>query len=381
MRVGISLYIQGYQDWERYLARERGEQRPIDPTQDAKRFDEEIDSALKFEEQGFDSIWTVEHHVSPYTMVPNPIQLLSFFAGATSRIDVGTMVVVLPWHHPLRVAEDITMLQYLLRGRTPYIGFGRGAARREFRQLGFDMNESKDRFAEAVKIIKLALTEEVFTFKGSYYNFEDVTMRPRPRDPDAIIENLHFSWGSPASAPIGGALGLKPLVIPQKPWPEYHADLEALAKTRAEAGYAPARPRIHMNMFCAESKREAEEIASVYLPQYAESAQYNYELLGDHFSSIKGYEHYAERAKQMTASGEDLTKARIDNVLVNHCWGTPDECVSKLTSIAKAFHPEEYMLVCRYGNMPKSVSDKSVDLFASEVLPAVHEIALEEAIG
>ena len=68
-------------------------------------------------------------------------------------------------------------------------------------------------------------------------------MRPRPRDPQAILDNLHFSWGSASSAPLGGLLGLKPMVIPQKAWAEYHADLEAFAKTRAEIGLPPARPR------------------------------------------------------------------------------------------------------------------------------------------
>src|SRR6202000_2652951 len=101
----------------------------LDPAIDAKRFSEELESALKFEGLGFDSIWTVEHHVSPYTMITNPIQLLTFFAGATSRIDVGTMVVVLPWHHPLRVAEGVTVLQNVLGGRRIFAGFGRGAAR------------------------------------------------------------------------------------------------------------------------------------------------------------------------------------------------------------------------------------------------------------
>ena len=106
------------------------------------------------EDLGLDSLWTVEHHVSPYTMIPNPLQLLTFFAGATSRMDMGTMVVVLPWHQPLHVAEDITLLQSALRGRTPFIGFGRGATGREFRQLGFDMNQSKDVFAESIQVVK-----------------------------------------------------------------------------------------------------------------------------------------------------------------------------------------------------------------------------------
>ena len=159
MRCGMTLFIQGYEDWDRYLARERGEAVPdLDPELDRQRLSGEIETALMAEDLGFDSLWTVEHHVSPYTMIPNPVQLLTFFAGATSRMDMGTMVVVLPWHHPLRVAEDITLLQYALRGRTPFIGFGRGAARREFRQLGFDMNQSKDVFAESIQVVKAALT-------------------------------------------------------------------------------------------------------------------------------------------------------------------------------------------------------------------------------
>src|SRR3954470_8918704 len=137
MRCGITLYIQGYQDWDRYEAAERGESvPPLDPSLDAKRFSEELESALKFESLGFDSIWTVEHHVSPYTMITNAIQALTFFAGATKNVDMGTMIVVVPWHNPLRVAEEMTMLQFALRGRDAFIGFGRGLGRREFKALG-----------------------------------------------------------------------------------------------------------------------------------------------------------------------------------------------------------------------------------------------------
>ena len=155
----------------------------LDPELDRQRLSGEIETALMAEDLGFDSLWTVEHHVSPYTMIPNPVQLLTFFAGATSRMDMGTMVVVLPWHHPLRVAEDITLLQYTLRGRTPFIGFGRGAARREFRHLGFDMNQSKDVFAESIQIIKAAVTQEVFSFHGEHFDFVRTSMRPRPARP------------------------------------------------------------------------------------------------------------------------------------------------------------------------------------------------------
>jgi alkanesulfonate monooxygenase SsuD/methylene tetrahydromethanopterin reductase-like flavin-dependent oxidoreductase (luciferase family) len=376
----MTMYFQNYADWERYEAREKGENAPLlDPARDAKRYGEELDAALLAEAQGWDSVWLVEHHVSPYTMTTNPLQLLSFIAGATTRIDVGTMVVVLPWHHPLRVAEDITMLQYVLRGRTPYIGFGRGAAIREFRQLGFDMNESRGRFDEAIQVVKLALTEESFSFHGKHYNFDNVTMRPRPRDPQQLIENFHFSWGSPASAPIGAKFGLKPLIIPQRPWAEYRADLEVFAHTRAEAGYGPARPRIHMNVFCAETEAEAEEHARQFIPQYADSARRNYQLDLGHFASTKGYEHYATQSVALNDTG-NAARAMGDAYLANHVWGTPDQCVEKMRAISDAFHPEEYMLVMRYGDMPADVAAKHTDLFAREVLPAVQAIPVLEPL-
>jgi alkanesulfonate monooxygenase SsuD/methylene tetrahydromethanopterin reductase-like flavin-dependent oxidoreductase (luciferase family) len=375
LRCGMTLFIQGYQDWDRYEARERGEAvAPIDPELDRKRLSEEIETALQAEDQGFDSMWTVEHHVSPYTMITNPIQLLTFFAGATTRMDMGTMVVVLPWHHPLRIAEDITMLQYALRGRTPYIGFGRGAARREFRQLGFNMNESQERFAEAIQVVKLALTEEAFTFSGEHYQFDNVTMRPRPHDPHAQLDAFHFSWGSPSSAPVGAKYGLKPLIIPQRAWSEYHADLASFASARGEVGLPPVRPRIHMCAYVGETEREAIDNAQRYIPEYSISALRNYELTSNHFATTKGYEHYAAMASAVTS------EAMGASYLANHVWGTPDQCIEKLRGIADAFHPEEFMLVFRYGSMPRDVAEKSIRLFAAEVLPAVHEMRLEDPV-
>ncbi len=380
MRCGMTLYIQGYHDWERFEAAERGEAAaPVDPEKDSKRYAEEIDTALKIEDQGFDSLWTVEHHISPYTMITHPIQLLTYFAGATKKLDMGTMVTVVPWHHPVRIAEDMVMLQHLLGGRRAFIGFGRGAARREFNQLGFDMNESKERFAEGVEVIKLALAQEAFSYQGQHYNFDRVTLRPRPRDAQQLIDDMCFSWGTPSSAPAGARLGLNPLIIPQRPWADYHQDLAAFSKARAESGYAPARPRIHMTAYCAETEEEAERGAKLYFPQYADSAVRNYETHSPHFKNIRGYEHYAERAAGISGR-EEMVKSMGQIWVDNHVWGTPEQCIRTLQQIAKDFHPEEFMLVMRVGNMTKEVADKSISLFAREVLPAIHEIKLQDPI-
>ena len=107
MKVGVSLFMQNYDDWDRYEAIEAGA--PGIPAPSAARddwriYEEELRLGRLAEPLGFDSIWTVEHHFTPYTMVPDPISLLSYFAGCTERVELGTMVIVLPWHDPVRVA-------------------------------------------------------------------------------------------------------------------------------------------------------------------------------------------------------------------------------------------------------------------------------------
>jgi alkanesulfonate monooxygenase SsuD/methylene tetrahydromethanopterin reductase-like flavin-dependent oxidoreductase (luciferase family) len=89
-------------------------------------------------------MWTVEHHFCPYTMVCDPLQFLSFCASRTEKVDFGTMVVVLPWHNLVRVAENISTLQHMIgKDREIFMGFGRGAGRREYGGVGVDQNESR----------------------------------------------------------------------------------------------------------------------------------------------------------------------------------------------------------------------------------------------
>ena len=377
MRLGVTMYIQNYPDWGRFGELENGEDvAPLEPNTDARMWAEEIETAMKIEDWGYDSIWTVEHHVSPYTMITNAVQALTFFAGATSQIDVGTMIIVVPWHNPLRIAEEITMLQHVLRGRRAFIGFGRGLGRREYKALGVDQNESRERFKEGIEIVKLALTQERFSYEGDINHYENTTMRPRPRDAAQLIDDMCFSWGSPSSAPVGAALGLRPLIIPQKAFAEYHKDLADFSKARAEAGFEPARPRIHLHMYCDADPQRAQEIATRCIGEYLDSANRNYELTGGHFAQIKGYEHYQAMASQAGADPSRGLQAWIDNCV----WGTPDQCIAKIQALCDGFHPDEFMLTGRYGSMPHDVSLRSLELFAREVLPAVHEIPIEEPI-
>src|SRR5579864_2891649 len=103
---------------------------------DPKRTDQEVyRNELRLgdmaEPLGFESLWGVEHHFTDYTMCPDVLQMLTYFAGRTMQIQLGSMVVVLPWHDPIRVAEQIIMLDHMSDGRM-ILGLGRGLGRVEF---------------------------------------------------------------------------------------------------------------------------------------------------------------------------------------------------------------------------------------------------------
>ena len=115
---------------------------------------------------GFDSLFALEHHFTGYAMSPSPIQLLSYFAGRTQRITLGTAVIVLPWHDPVRIAEEIALLDILSGGRC-LLGFGRGAASVEYAGFRIPMEEARPRFVETAQIVVRALSQDVFEWDGS----------------------------------------------------------------------------------------------------------------------------------------------------------------------------------------------------------------------
>src|SRR6201981_2921007 len=101
---------------------------------------------------GFDTLMALEHHFTGYAMSPAPLQLLAYFAGRTRRITLGTAVIVLPWHDPIRVAEGIALLDIMCGGRFLF-GFGRGAASVEYEGFRIPLDEARPRFVEAANII------------------------------------------------------------------------------------------------------------------------------------------------------------------------------------------------------------------------------------
>src|SRR5579863_1968835 len=104
----------------------------------------ELDFCLRAESAGFDSVWLTEHHFSNYGLIPDPMLALSYIAARTSRVKLGTAVLVLPWHDPVRLAEQIILADHLSGGRL-VIGIGRGLSKDEFDGLRVPLAESRER--------------------------------------------------------------------------------------------------------------------------------------------------------------------------------------------------------------------------------------------
>ena len=117
---------------------------------------------------GFNSLWALEHHFTGYAMSPAPTQTLAYFAGRTKRVQLGTAVIVLPWHDPVRVAEEIALLDVLSGGRCVF-GFGRGAASVEYAGFRIPMEEARARFVETAQIVVRALSQDVFEWDGEFF--------------------------------------------------------------------------------------------------------------------------------------------------------------------------------------------------------------------
>lgn len=150
------------------------------PTTDSYGYRDFIDYVVLAEEIGFESVFVVEHHFTGLGQISSALGLHCFIAARTSRIRLGTAVVVLPWHNPALLAEQVATLDLLSGGRFEF-GVGKGYRAEEFRWFCIPQEQATERFEEAMQFLKKAFTSEGrFSHHGKYWNFDDIIIEPRP---------------------------------------------------------------------------------------------------------------------------------------------------------------------------------------------------------
>ena len=351
MKVGILGIYQNYQG----------------RTSDAEMMRAEMRIAELAEPLGFDSYWPPEHHFTDYSACPDNVQVLSWLAGRTTRIGLGTGAVIVPWNDPLRVAEKIAVLDHLSGGRT-ILGLGRGLSRTEYRHFQVDMNEARDRFDEASRMIIDALETGAIEGAGPYYPQVKTPIRPRPLR--GFRDRFYCVGLSPESVEQAAKLGATLMTFTQMPWEMYAAGpLASYRKAFAELQHREAPwPLTGDLMFCDASAERAEAMAREYMANYFLSIAGHYELMSEHFGKTKGYELYANAADAFRAVGMEPA---MNTYLGIQTWGTPLQILERFEARKRLLGGFEVLAISRYGGMPVEDAERSLRLFGSRVLPEV----------
>lgn len=135
------------------------------------------------EELGFRGAWVAEHHFSEYGTLGGPAVFLSALAARTSHLRVGSAISVLPFHDPIRVAEDYAAVDVISGGRLDF-GVGRGYQPQEFKGFGLDMSQARARFLEALDVIDMAWRDGYVDHDGDFFHYRDLSVKPAPvQDP------------------------------------------------------------------------------------------------------------------------------------------------------------------------------------------------------
>jgi alkanesulfonate monooxygenase SsuD/methylene tetrahydromethanopterin reductase-like flavin-dependent oxidoreductase (luciferase family) len=320
---------------------------------------------------GYDSVWSVEHHFTDYTMCPNPAQFLAYMAGRTKRVGLGSMVMVLPWHDPIRVAEEISVVDNMSGGRV-ILGIGRGAGLVEFNGFRVDMNESRERFVEAAELILPALESGFAEYSGKYYRQPRAAIRPKPFK--TFKGRTYAAAVSPESARIMARLGIGILIVPQKPWHDVEKELHEYRKIYREVNGTDAPQPIGSGwVFCDEDAGRAEEMATRWIGGYYRSVLEHYKFHEDHLKTTKGYEFYGKFADKIQEKGEEEFVNFFRDLQV---WGTPERCHAKIVEIQRRMNACAFNGIFSYAGMPWADAEKSFRLFTKEVLPLLKKMGV-----
>ena len=305
-----------------------------------------------FDRHGFYAYHVAEHHFTPLGMAPSPSVFLSAIAQRTSRLRFGTFVYALPVHHPLRVLEEICMLDHMSGGRLE-IGFGRGSVPFEISYYGQSAEERQQIYAERLDLILKAFTVDTLTWDGRYDQFTDVPMElkslQQPHPP------LWYGAHSPASAERAARKGLN-IVTNDMP-ANARAIVARYREVWSEAQSAVVLPKMGVVRFIvvADTDETALTIARRAYLRWRASFTYLSELNGTLPESPLRVESF----DALIGQGQAIA-------------GSPDTVRAFLARQVEDSRANYIVGQFCFGDLTLGEMLRSVELFAAHVMPALH---------
>lgn len=294
---------------------------------------------------GYDAVWLAEHHFSDFSVCPSVHMMGTLAAARTRRLRIGTAVSLAPFYHPLRLAEEIALLDVLSGGRVNW-GAGRGFARVEFDAFGVPPEESASRFRETVEIVLRAWTDERLNFLGGHFRFDDVELLPKPvQHPHPPVWMAASSEGA-----IGWAAGrgFSILMDPHSSSIEIGRKRRFYLEKLAAAGFSGAGRDIPVARLVALADKPGEADAV---------ARSGAEWI---LNSYLGVQHRPVMEGSFTPAGVDPIKRYLDEVILH---GTPEKVADEILNL----HQEiglDYLLCA-------PLSHRSFILLTDKVLPRI----------
>ncbi len=256
------------------------------------------------EQLGFDSVWLAEHHFHPFGGLFSATPVIgAAIAQRTSNIRIGTAVILLPYHNPIRVAEDYATLDCLSQGRLDF-GIGHGFVKWEALTFGIPLEELRDRFRENLEVVLKAWSEPVLHHKGRFYEYHGVEVWPRPlQQPYPTV--WMAATTSVESFELSGRHGFHMMLIPfLHEVEELRPKVEAYLSARRAAGHNPSTARVLAvyHAYVGESSREARAAAAQGLAEYNAAATQAHSLtpgMADP-ESYRSHERHRSQMRQLT---------------------------------------------------------------------------------
>jgi alkanesulfonate monooxygenase SsuD/methylene tetrahydromethanopterin reductase-like flavin-dependent oxidoreductase (luciferase family) len=325
-----------------------------------QRYRDTLEQAAHAEALGFESVWPVEQHFDPeLSILPSPLLLLAALAERTRNLRLGIAIVLLPLSHPIRVAEEIATLDVLSNGRVEF-GIGRGSLPEHFKGYGILQSESRERFLEALDVIRQAWTHERISHQGRFFQIGQVAVVPKPVQQP--YPPIRVAANSPDTFEFMGQLGLPIFVASQvNPFSRIREYLPVYRAARAAAGHPDQSPddvTILTPTYVAGSRAQvrAEMEQSLLCWLRSVTARYKSPETGPALVRER-----LERVRRMTYEQACETMGVFD---------TPEACVERLHRFREEFNMGR--LICWFnqgGLVPHRLVMRSMELFAEKVMP------------
>lgn len=314
------------------------------------------------EDIGFETAWFAEHHFSNYSMCASPLLMAARFAGATQRIKLGTGVVVLPLYNPIRLIEEIGLVDSISDGRL-VLGVGTGYQQYEFEKFASPFSEKVERSIELIDLIEMGLSSGELNYRGKHYSADGMPICARTvggRRPEVYVAGAH-----PALLKKSAELGYAPLVGVG------YKGKDALIQRRRELEpiFGNGKPNwpfaVQRYVYVTDDKADARDAAAqvLYINRLATSMRTNRQQLD------------GPMLREIPFEGEPSLDEILDNCII----GDAHLCAERLVDEIKAVSPTEICCFIQIGLMDGARARKSLERFGAKVIPLIERATMGSA--